>query len=1123
MRIPILLLLLTLGIAALAAPPAPRRATAYACWSPTALYLAFRVAEPHIQGDHTEPLGQPWLDDAVAAYLDFAPNDPAGNGVLRVVVSAAGGVTVQRQERGEWRDQPQWFDITQATTIRCGVRLLDAKDTLNQHANTDHGYQVELGLAWELLGTVPPLRTSPDAPLPSLRVAFAAYTRGNDMPACWPAMPDGIDLRDRTRWGAAVFLPSIKPLAGDDDEIAAALAPTDPVIDGDMRGLEWLTAGVVSFPLRDAPAPTPPQVPVIAAWYRLAPFSRDDIDAGVTGLLRIQPPVYPALAPANPWVTPDAPAYHLQELREVRRAGVDALGVMLPVGPVQRREANPRRVLALVTALEQLREVSGRREQATPLLFPVVRLAPPDDAAPLRLDSDDARASWQRLLRDALTDFYAAVPPQHRLLVPDAAGALRVPVVLTVPDPGGAWPLPLLDAVAAAVRSIAGRPIGWLLDGAWTLPAASPDVLTHCRWDTATGIHRGTGPLRTMCLAPGLAASRRDYVPYRDGAHYDAGWQMARAFHPALVMLRSWNDFAAGTAIAPTRVFGAQYVDATRLAALHLAGDDRGGVRLLGATVPATLATNAATPVEVTLKNALPRDLLTKDGCRLTYRLTKDGRDVLAGHVPLALPGLSTGRAGFTLPTSDGRPLPAGAYDLRLDIERQRTLLMELPFLTKTLASLHVPVTVGDGTPELIAADTPAAVGARMPAPVAFAIRNPGPTVWLPERTTLRLHWCDARGVPEAISRDLTPDALTPPGGVARFTGYAPAAPREPGNCTLVGTLTGSPAPVVTRLVPVHAVPPGAYQVLTVEMPDAMGGPTDATVSLRNAGSDAWEAGTVHLQWAWQAWDGRPLHDAHGAVPLKDTVLPGQEVTLTVAVTPPPGVGPFHCAFGLTRTAGTLLPVDDPRTHPAATVPVLVRTAGMTAVALTEAYNDIAASTDALHRADLDGRGNAFPTELCLPDAHAPACGYPTGYGIPDAPPSAAVFRFGAWRKGQVPMARAKGQRIALPAQRAAALHLAACATATNVDAVVTVCYTDGSEGRATLPLASWLDDPAGATAPAVFSTRYLRAAKGDNWLLNGTVFAYRVALDPTKTPAALVLPDTPAMCLFAATLEVTP
>ncbi len=1089
MRFTLLLLLLACG-ATMTLAAVPRRAAAYLCWSPTALYVAFNIDEPHVTGDQTEPLSQPWLDDAVALYLDFTPDDPAGAGVQRVVVSAAGGMTVQRLEHGEWRDQTQWFDLSQPRTIRCGTRVLG---TLNKDTDTDRGYQVELGLAWELLGVAPPVRLDPNAPLPCLRMALAVYPHGDaDRIACWPTALDGISVKSRGGWGTAVFLQSMKPRPAGAGEIIVPLAAADPTVDGILDGLEWLTSGVVVFPLpvETATVLAPPQVPIVAAWYSLSPPAT--------------PPMYPPLHRADPWAAPESPAYHQQELREMRAAGLDALGVVLPVNPSLRAPTQAR-LRALCTALAELRDAAPGRVQATPLLFPVLQLS-----GEVKLPN----AEVSSLLHDLLTDFYDSVPPQDRLLLPDDGGVPHAPVLVD-----GAAPLPLV----ADVQPHAGHPIGWLLDGANPLNVPAPDVLAICRWDALTGMHLGTGPLSVACIAPGVVA-RKDYLPYRGGAVYDNGWLKVRAAHPALVLVRSWNDFAGGTAIAPTRAFGHAFIDATRLAALHTASDDIGGVRLLGANVPSVLTPGAVYPVELTLKNALPRDLTTSEGYRVSYRLVNDRRVVVSGHAPLLLLGLTTGRVAFTLPTGDPRPLPAGKYMLEVDVEHQATPLMELPFLTKTLTTLRLPVLVGVGAaPDVLTAEVPGTVGARLPAPVRFTLRNPGPHPWTPEGTALTLQWQAPSGKSDDLTRALTLDAPVPVGGAAVFAGRAPAAPREPGTWCLVGMLTGTSVPVLCRQVEITAEPPAAYTVVAVDLPGALDGAADATVTVRNAGNGMWDVGTVHVAWQWLTWDGNPVRDAQGDAPVKDAVAPGRAITLAVPVTPPPGVGPFRCVFGMTGPNGALTLRDDPLAPSAAGVPVLVRTARMLPVDLTAAYNDSAAATEtAAHRADVDGRGNAFPAELFLPDADTPECGYPAGYGVPDAPPSPAVFLFGWWKDGLAPLARAKGQRIPLPARPAVALHLAACATAMHTGALVTVRYTDGSEARTALDISSWIGS-AENDEPVLFTTRYLRAAKGDNRLLSGSVYAYRVPLDPGKTPDALVLPDEAKLCLFAVTLEAKP
>jgi hypothetical protein len=156
--------------------PAPGRVTAYTLWSRSSLFVGLRVDDAMVVGNQTEPLSQPWLDDAVAIYLDLDPTDgdALNEKCVRVIISAAGGATVQRARNGIWQDDPIWFQYNPLGVIRYGVQV---NGKINDNKAIDKGYHVEVGLNWQLLGVAPPEQRV-HGPLPAIGLAIACYSQG---------------------------------------------------------------------------------------------------------------------------------------------------------------------------------------------------------------------------------------------------------------------------------------------------------------------------------------------------------------------------------------------------------------------------------------------------------------------------------------------------------------------------------------------------------------------------------------------------------------------------------------------------------------------------------------------------------------------------------------------------------------------------------------------------------------------------------------------------------------------------------------------------------------------------------------------------------------------------------
>ena len=68
--------------------------------------------------------------------------------------------------------------------------------------------------------------------------------------------------------------------------------------------------------------------------------------------------------------------------------------------------------------------------------------------------------------------------------------------------------------------------------------------------------------------------------------------------------------------------------------------------------------------------------------------------------------------------------------------------------------------------------------------------------------------------------------------------------------------------------------------------------------------------------------------------------------------------------------------------------------------------------------------------------------------------------------------------------------------------------------------ISNWLEPQPSFNEPVLLRSHYLRTPHGDDLYLQGSVYAYRLALDPARKVKTIVLPNAPQVCLFAMTLE---
>jgi len=1117
MRLAILftaLLAMFLPLAISAAEPDADYVIVHTAWSPNALFLAFQVDDPMVVGDQTAPASQPWLDDAVAVYLNLDPTqgDVLNERCVRVVISAAGGVSVQRGKDGVWADDPTWFIPSRYGTIRY-VATVNGK--INDRATPDKGYQVELALPWGLLRTTPPIRQQPTDELPAIGFALACYAQGETQSvSCWPQALEEADLDHPTRWGRLQFTQTPQPITSREPLASATLAYGQPEIDGKLNGFEWMTAGVCQLTKRQgtavaAPAPGRQAVSLVTVWYSLYPTA--------------DPAAHQPLDPVPAGLGPETPLYHLQQLRDIRRAGIDALAVVLPVGGAA-PEATRIRLAALASALADYdRANSAEFFTDTPLLMPLIDIR--DGATPA-------------LAQQALDDFYLLIPPQYRLMAPDAQGQWCYPVACAATS-GQANAYPPLNLLGVALRQRWGQPIGWLLDAAWPGAQVTEGVLARCAWDPASGVQLGDGPLRTALIAPGVDAGRDRFVSRRDGEFYRNGWLKVITAHPDFILIRSWNDFADGTEIAPSRRFGIDYRDATRLHTIELIKGRSFGVRMLRQNLPLVLAPGKQYPVDVIVKNGGMERMAASTGFRVEYRLLRDDRLFTKGTATesLALLELASARLHFVLSTMQGsrKALPAGQYTLCLDFRHNKVPQLNMPLLTDTVWTISMPITVGEGNETALPSkcEVPGVVPAGATAPITLALRFPEKGMGRKTRLAFRAVWANADGTPLPGESALAVKGNPAPGEIGAFTGMLPLAPTTAGWYQVrveMSRAGGPPVPVHETLVRVAEADLRGI-LLSVGLPDHLGGEDKAVevpVALRNQGQTDWPANETAITYQWLNWDGQPLPDGNGSVPLEVGVKADSATAVRIMLPLPSGMGPRRCVFGISCRGQAVTLTMNPTELAVPLRSTVLRPERFRQVDLSTVFtpHDFGAQPVTLPiGTGLDGRGDLFPLEEFLPDATRSPYGYQAGYGMEPAP--APEFRdvpffLPSAKDGRTPAVRAAGQAIPLPAVNASALYLAAIDTYTNEPCVLTVRYAEGEEQTVPLNLSHWLVAPQYGEA-VLLHTRYLRTLLGDDWKWQGSVFVYRIPLDPKRPLAALVLPKQPQVYLFAATLTTAP
>lgn len=240
------------------------RVHVHALWNEEYLCLAATVADPMVTGSNVGPMSAPQQDDAIE--FDLEVPGPAGRQAHRLIISAAGGMTLfSREAGGRWRTDPSWISGQQ--TVKYAVTV---DGTLNNPADTDVGFTVECAIPWAFLGGRPPI---------AQEVGFNVI--------CWmQGETEGLvswaqtvrserDAGDAARWGRMLVSPSSPLATAQGAWLPCPYVGRMPFIDGKLNADEWLTASTLTLEKPKPtlqPAATPPKqsdvIGMLLAIYR---------------------------------------------------------------------------------------------------------------------------------------------------------------------------------------------------------------------------------------------------------------------------------------------------------------------------------------------------------------------------------------------------------------------------------------------------------------------------------------------------------------------------------------------------------------------------------------------------------------------------------------------------------------------------------------------------------------------------------------------------------------------------------------------------------------------------------------------------------------------------------------
>lgn len=924
----------TLLILAVSAFAQNRIMSVHSGWRSEALYFAFDVPDDKLIGTRTEPLGQPWLDDSVAVYLNFSDITDKENPdekCIRVVVSAAGGATVQRGGSGGWQDDTRWFGLSKQGTIRYGVKKYGE---INNPAKKSEKYTVEIGLAWDLLGISAP----PPGKETEIGFALSCHSaNGNNITDYWPTTLNDANIMKPAMWGRMRILPNNNLIASTATIIPIPQMRARPFIDGVPDGGEWIYSSVINLALTpetsvNTPVPTTKftELPVIAAWY-ITGEEKNGVCRPVTS--------------AGKFATADTAIFHQRHFNTMTQYGIDA--IIINAGDI-----TPAFINAVVSA-------------------PLLKIPAPSIAV--------------GITQSKLTD--------------NAIAEMALAKISAIPA---------FNRLQKIVNGKMCYPV-FIQDKNYVLLVSEGKVIS-----------------KAVCAAisPAVMDGTNEILTRRGGEEFNGQLQKAHALSPAYIAINSYNDFAGGTAIAPTAQYGNTNLTTLFTTITGWRQNQKQTLQLTNTDLPIFLQRGTKKVVRFRIKNNTSETLMSGDGIRVEYKLLKKSQAVAEGYVTenVIFPANSYGEVKINISATDKkhRPLMNGDYTLEINIYSSPSSTMMIPMLTKKIDSFTLPIQIKSTEP--------------------------------------------------------------------------PAEEIQINN-------------------------ENACKFIAIEIPDIITGPTSAVFTIANLSSTDWKKGQAVIKCGMTCVDGREIPGAVGVSVIDKDCPAGEILQQRVTISPPGLSGIFNCYFGIeingkpANIFGAQLPV------------VRINTAKRWEyISPGYIYNTWCSYSDnnnLFTRADIDGKGNAFPTEDYLPDAMGINNAYPAGYQTNRVPvASDPWYQFPSSEKGRYPAIRANGQRIAVN-NSGQDICIAAFAAEEKQNAEFIIEYKDGTSGKAAVSIPCWLDEPAEEDVP-VFTTNHIKTSRGNNKYFNGTVYSIKIPADSAKEIAGLILPVNEKIYLTAITIDTT-
>jgi hypothetical protein len=262
---------------------APRVSAAYTAWDDYYLYAAFQVSDTNVISTNRTPTSQPQQDDNIEVFLETdgpGKADTRTDKTFQMAVSAGSGA---------YFSQGDGTKIPKAKLVLTYKYASTVDGPINSTAAKDIGYTIEVAIPWTELGLSGPPSAGETWGFNVIsRDRSSLQTPADKFVSLSPLVQSEDDIQNPSKWTKIQFVDTIASMNSTTDVVYCPRVKAQyPVIDGVVRSGEWNKPDGFSFGenLIAGPAPTVAEEPNIS----LSPFSSEAVATPVPGTTTTTP------------------------------------------------------------------------------------------------------------------------------------------------------------------------------------------------------------------------------------------------------------------------------------------------------------------------------------------------------------------------------------------------------------------------------------------------------------------------------------------------------------------------------------------------------------------------------------------------------------------------------------------------------------------------------------------------------------------------------------------------------------------------------------------------------------------------------------------------------------------